>query len=587
MNSRRLPTLWALALLAMVLAGCSTTRERSFKISEDWSRGNRLGITSIRQPVALAVDDEGAYITWPVRTEDATRLEYLRLGSDGLVQVDTMLALDTFFPQSPQLVAGEALHLFLVTRSSVQQVEGALHVMLDRDGQPLGEPQRLSGDDQKVGDLAARQAPDGSMIVLWDVVEGPGMGIYHVRLNPDGSVDGFPQLIGPEGIRPTAQYGADGTLHLAWMLPTSSTRQEIWYAAQPPGAASVGEPVMVANALIALTDVESAPAIALHGAEVTVLWSVEHRTGLNSGAAELNYVLFSQDAPQASAPRTAVVPEDPKPEYQEIEAFAPLSNVAVPQPDEPWTGFIEAPTGLPWSGDAAAVLANMSWAFRVNPRSQLVVLLMEEGNLAAYQQPALTRQFSLHPAGAVSPDGNLHIAWIDLESPGAYSVYYASTRPAALAALDRRTSNDLANDSIDLVWGMASGLTLLPLSIVAALPILVVAGIYYLSGHDGSLRRNRGAQFALVVALVLYLTTKIIVMGGLLVRPPLMNAIPDNLLTPWTWLVTLIIAAIAGVATAIYIRRSKRPELLKAALLFYGVDALLTLLLYGPTFYGE
>ena len=49
----------------------------------------------------------------------------------------------------------------------------------------------------------------------------------------------------------------------------------------------------------------------------------------------------------------------------------------------------------------------------------------------------------------------------------------------------------------------------------------------------------------------------------------------------------MAIAGIALVSMLIYIRRNKRPELLKAALLFFAVDALMTLLLYGPTFYGE
>ena len=281
------------------------------------------------------------------------------------------------------------------------------------------------------------------------------------------------------------------------------------------------------------------------------------------------------------------VPDEAKPRYQQIDRYTPVDHVAVPPEDAVWTGFIEMPQTLPWSGKGAAVLANMTYDFRVNPRSQLALLLVENGELAAYQQPVLTRQFSLHPTGAVSADGQLHTAWIDLESPGEYSVYYASTRPEIVAALDRRTGNDTVNDSVDLAWGMASGLTLIPLSIIAALPIIFVCGIYYVTGHDGSLRGNLGAEFALVVALVLYLTSKIVIMGGLLDRPPMMNAIPETMASIWTWLVILAIAGVSLVSMLIYIRRSKRPELLKAALLFLAVDALMTLLLYGPTFYGE
>ncbi len=587
MISRRLSSVLLFTLMLAMVAGCSSARERSFKISDDWSRGNWIGTTSIRQPAALAVDNDGAYLVWPVKSEDATRLEFVRLGPDGLVVTDTTLALSTIFPQSPQLLVGDDLHLFLVTRVVSGQLNGAYHVAMSRDGQVLDEPQRLSGEDQKIGDVVARQARNGDMHVLWDVIEGPGVGVYHARLDPGGALVGFPQLVGPDGHRPAAQFSPDDTLHIAWMLPVGAARQDIYYATLAPGETVTSEPVRVADPRIASTDVASAPVLAVDDTNVSLFWSVEHRTGLSVGAAELFSVAFPVGSPALQTIQSVFVPDEARPRYQQIDRYAPADHVVVPSEGDVWTGFIEMPQVLPWSGPGAAVLANMTYDFRVNPRSQLALLLLEDGKLAAYQQPALTRQFSLQPSGAVSPDGQLHIAWIDLERPGEYSVYYASTRPETVAALDRRTGNDTFNDSVDLAWGMASGLTLIPLSIVAALPIIFVCGIYYVTGHDGSLRGNLGAEFALVVALVLYLVTKLIIMGGLLDRPPLMNAIPPNLAGIWTWLVSLAIAGVSLIAMLIYILRNKRPELLKAALLFLAVDALMTLLVYGPTFFGE
>ena len=281
------------------------------------------------------------------------------------------------------------------------------------------------------------------------------------------------------------------------------------------------------------------------------------------------------------------VSSDPQPRYQEVTGYEPLKHLAFPTGAADWTGYLEGPSNLPWAGKAAAVLANMTYDFRVNPRSQPVLMLLENGEMTAHQQTSLTRQFSLHPIGAASKDGQLHSAWIDLEAPGEYSVYYASTRPAVIAALDARTTNDTFNDSMDMVWGMASGLTMLPLAIVTFVPVLMVAGIYYLAGQEGSLRSSRGARFALLVGIILYLTTKLILMGGLLSRPPFMNSIPPDLVNLWTYAVSLIIALIAGIATFIYARRAGRPELLKALLLFCATDAMLTMVLYGPTFFGE
>ena len=103
MTSRRLSSVLLLVLSLAIFAGCSSVRERSFKISEDWSRGNRIGITSIRQPVALAADNDGAYLTWPVKTDDGTRLKFQRLGPDGRVVTDTILALEYDFSAVPPI----------------------------------------------------------------------------------------------------------------------------------------------------------------------------------------------------------------------------------------------------------------------------------------------------------------------------------------------------------------------------------------------------------------------------------------------------------------------------------------------------
>ena len=216
-------------LLLTLLAGCSTEREHSFKVSQDWSRGIRLGITSFRQPVALAADEAGAYMVWPVKGEETTLLQYAHLGPDGLLLGSGPLDVDLIFPKLPRLVAGDNLHLFLVTRQTSAELPGAYGVVLNRDGQVLNDLARLSNPEQRVDHMAEVQSPQGEIHLLWDVIEGPGTGVYHAQVQPDGTLTGFPQLVWPGGIQPAATVAEDGTVHMAWMQQINPSRYNLYY----------------------------------------------------------------------------------------------------------------------------------------------------------------------------------------------------------------------------------------------------------------------------------------------------------------------------------------------------------------------
>lgn len=579
----------ALVAVLLLLAGCSLQRERSFKVAEDWSRGQLVGFASIRQPVGLDADSQGAYLLWSARKEEGTRLDYARLTPDGSLAISTTLPLNTVFPRLPQVVAGPDLQAFLVTRFSSDEQAGVYHFMLDRDGALLSSPERLSAPEQVSDIVAVAPAPDGVVHVLWDVIDGPGQGVYHVQIAPDGTQVGFPQLVGPSGLEPAAQVGADGTLHAAWLLPVSSGRLEVLYARLEPGARLLSDPVTVSEQRVATSDVALPLSLGADDSHVYVMWSQEHRSGLQAGTAELFYVAFPQDQPAMRSPTVPLLPSDPDPAYYETDQFPPLTEVARLEDSSDWTSYTEAPMAFRDDFDTSAlkVLADLTYSFRFDPRPQLVLALFDDGDLTAYQQPALTRQYAQRPRGVATEDEHLHITWINLEDPGRYSIYYASTAPAVSANLDQRTANDLVLDTIDTLWGMVSGISLIPLVGVVLIPLLLINGIFYLTGNDDSLKTSWAARLTLVVSIIVYLGTKMLVMAGVVTRPPLQNVVPASIQPMWTWLAFLVVAALAGLVLWVYIRRHDRPFLFRAVLTFALADAIITLLLYGPTFYGE
>lgn len=581
--------LWlALLLAALALGGCSLERERSFKLTDDWSRGSRVGTASVRQSVGIAVDEAGAYLLWTVRQGEGTRLNYARLTPDGRLALSQVLPSATVFPRLPQLVAGDDLHAFVLTRFALGEPDGVYHLRLGRDGSMQQDARRLSGPEQKSKLFAAAPAAGGAIHLVWDVVEGPGPGVYYQRLNADGTAAVPAQLIGPGGEQPAAQVDDDGTLHMAWFTPISSGAYDLSYATVAPDAAASSSPTVVAQPRIALTDITLPPTLAVHEGIVYVLWSQEHRSGLQQGSTETFLAAFAQDAPAPTTPRAVHVPKNPAPKYTASDQFPPLSAVVTLGEGEDWSDFVEGPAAIQGTGQPAAmVLVDANLDFRFDPRPQIVLLLLQDGELVAYSHPMRTRQYSQRPRAVAAADGELHMAWIDLEQPGAYSVYYASTSPLVKAALDPRTANDTLIDGIDLAWGMVSGITFVPLIGILVIPVALAMVIFYLSGADDSLKRGWAARLTLVVSSVIYLGGKWLVLAALITRPPLMAAFPPWFQPIWMLLAFLLVAGLAALITWIYIRRTQRPELFKAALLFVLSDAALTLLLYGPTFYSE
>ncbi|HID86183.1 MAG TPA: hypothetical protein EYP55_02265 [Anaerolineae bacterium] len=77
-----------LLVLLLALGGCGITPDRSDKPSPDWSRGLRLGVTPVNQPVALQVDEKGhVHLVWYTRTDEVGRLHYAQLDELSLQRV--------------------------------------------------------------------------------------------------------------------------------------------------------------------------------------------------------------------------------------------------------------------------------------------------------------------------------------------------------------------------------------------------------------------------------------------------------------------------------------------------------------------
>jgi hypothetical protein len=184
------------------------------------------------------------------------------------------------------------------------------------------------------------------------------------------------------------------------------------------------------------------------------------------------------------------------------------------------------------------------------------------------------------------PGGGLHVAWLDTAGFKEYDVLYATTAPEARRWLDRTSSEDIALSAGELIFGVFSGLGLLPIAGVWTFPAMVwVVAFFIITGREDMVRRGTLIGFA--AAVLIYVAVKILLLPGLFIGTPFLHQVPE------AWAVVLgvgvpsVILLIALGVVYVYARRAQRATIFKSYLFFALTDVVLTLVLYSPGFFGS
>jgi len=311
-----------LSAMLLILSGCDATSDRSDKPSPDWSRGLRIGVASINQPVALQVDPVKmgghAHLVWYTRMNGEWRMEdevsklrpepacpelalseveglhYIQLDDQAKVVMERDLDIPLSDPHKPQLLLDKRGNMHLALLAREDGVKNLFHFLLGYDGEVLSEPTRLSPPSipPSEGEVESYQiclGQEGRIEVFWSAEEG----IYYLCLDERGVVISPPTLIVPQGTNPSAQVDSSGTIHLTWLQEPSSQVKELYYAAFKPQQA---EDSIKGTKLTQFSKVVSAilrgPVLGLDMEYAYVFWSLEQRSGLEPGTARSYYVSF-------------------------------------------------------------------------------------------------------------------------------------------------------------------------------------------------------------------------------------------------------------------------------------------------------
>jgi hypothetical protein len=228
--------------------------------------------------------------------------------------------------------------------------------------------------------------------------------------------------------------------------------------------------------------------------------------------------------------------------------------------------------------------------YLLNNRSdQVGLIFLEEGRVSSYQLLSFTAGRSEYPSIQSDANGYLYLTWLERDDNNDYRVYFSSTRPETKTVLDQFTSEDAARISGNSLFGILSGLVLVPFPLLWSLGPIVV---YFLLGF---LRKENESIFAfgtlitIVAGLVVYTYSKLATMAGMLDYVPFSAWVP---VMPESWENPLrigmpIFLGLLGLLIAYwrtYARENRSPLFFLA--FFIIVDGLLTIAIYGVLFFG-
>jgi hypothetical protein len=579
MWKRMIPVLVILSL-AIVLTGCQAGPAKTRKTLPEWSRGEQLGLAGLNQPIHIVAQDSELHLIWV--TVGGKALHYARLDGSGQVQVSTDLHVGGAHASEPKLLLPANGSFGLLWTDNPNIPRALFYGKFSLDGQPIQEPTQLSPAGASVSSYAVVQNLDGSFDIFWaDEIPSDG-GVHYLRLAADGKPASTDRLLIRAAESPTAQVSADGLVHLAWVEEPSTLENDVYYAVFTPATGEIGDATYVASYHTGTGLIAHPPLLGLDEDTVYLFWALEHRAvgGLNPGQANTYFVSFPLDNPRPSEPVTLDIPGVARPSYVSASGSLPYRQLGDATAGPP-SYVLYMPAPLNTQNKELGVFLVGEVATRNQTSTEVVWAIFESGQLKGYQLVSKVGS-ALRPRGVVDQHGNIHLTWLATGGFGRYEVYYASTSTAVMANLDRVTLQDRAMDFLNSVWSLAPALGVFPpVLLLWTFASFVWMVVFYFVRVEGGMER-RASQVAFVVAILLYLLSKLFLMPAVLFYAPFLDRLPSNLqFIPviGTPLFTLLVAL--G-AVWFYYRKREYRSLLASYLIFVMTDALLSLIIYVP-----
>ena len=568
-----------LLMLLALLTGACQTRDKGRKPSPDWSRSVPVGVL-LRGDIDMITgsqDEQLVHMVWLQQVGDQDLVHYVQLDSIAESLVDRDLELPDGSLRYPRIAetADQNLHLLWSSRSEEVREWDLRYTQIDPAGNLVGDEKLLAPADQDINSYTIAPDDQGGIYVAWESKADGG--IHGARISSAGNMVQEPVLLARQGESPF--LAADGSaVSLIWF-----DEGGMQYARWPDGnlAESAGE--TVAEITLGTGQILDGPVMGIAGDWAYVLWSVYSSSGLEAGTAVAKYVSFPKEAPTKSDQNTIRMSSSEETPYEPFESAYQITRLAPPADIRGSSGLVRQPSPAAAKEDELAVAVVVDQESRLDVITQVGLLLFKDGEYAGYQMAGKTDAFSQEPVLSVDQDGNLYMAW---REGGRGSVaYYALTEVEARNALSRMTGGDIASTAMSGGMEVIAGMLFFPLACVWIFPALLFIGLLHLWRGESEL-----SQPLTIVAIVLAVIIAEIVKLAFL--PTISSYVPFSawLDIPQRWDSTLrvlvpAVTLLIGLLAAMFVYRRNKSGLLFAFVLI-GVDALLTLAVYGVNFLG-
>lgn len=571
-----------LLVLTFSLSACGPGRDKSRKPSTDWSKGVALA-HQVVGAVDLHVDGDGdsIHLVWPANLGSGVRIRYMQIDSETNLVLDEYLEMETAWPRAPLLAEGsnDRLHLVWANRLGGEFVWELWHGFIDTLSGQLGETKQLSPAGVNVDTFSTVSDGTGGVYVFWDSRDTQAVNGLHI--DPSGEITQGPMQIAANAVSPSGALDRSGNLHLAWL----SSELQVTYALFEGGELEADQGTPISSVVLGIGDSMIGPKVGLSEGWTYIFWSTSSVSGLEPGTAKGWYAAFPENEPQMMHPEQAwLVPFEDQ-EYREYQGAYNLTELADLAVAPYGSDYVENLTPISGHRSTLAVATAMKQDYRLDNFLQIAILLFEQGELIGYQIATKTESISQEPIITVDDSDSLYIAW--REGPAGNRIFLATTTPVGRAALDGIDGYEIMRSLIKGGVESFAGFGFFPFAFFWLVPGLLILGLVEVFGMETEFNRPLPLA-ALIVSMLFYEIMKIIIVPTIFSYVPFsawigISSSMEMVLRVGVPLATLGIGLL--VAWWISWRRDNR-----AALIFFfvaaGIDALLTLMIYGVNFLG-
>ena len=573
------------ALLVLFLTSCGTSREKTRKPNENFSRGLLL-VDNASSNAAFTVEPAGDLIQFiiPYQNEGQKIIfQYLQMNAAGVIEIskDLDIQVNSFAINLQMISDGNRVHIFWAGRENPKDTWQLWYLAIDQMGTAISNPQQVSTAIQGVSLYEVESTITGGALIIWeDIASG---NILLSQISNQGELTLDSQLLVKEGEHASITIDSKGNYHLIWMLG-----EDIFYASfdQIDQLPLVGK--KLSNIHLSLGNSMDGPMLGITNERIFVFWSILRQTGLKAGTAVTEYLAFPMENPvDIKRDNLTVFPETEETNEFYQGDFS-LNRLVRPPTEEYYsTDFVYAPQPLPSEnqGLAVAVVANQQQ--RLDSYIQIIVAIFEGGIYQGYTLATKTDQISGDPIIKTDQTGNLHLTWRD--GIDGKRIYYSTTSPQGKSTIDRIGRTDIPELLLEGGLEAITGVLLFPFAFPWMAVGFVLLVIWRLVRNDEDVNLM-ASKILLAIALISYQISKLLFLPDILIYVPF-SAWIDIPAGMGSFLKIAVPLLFFGIGFAVTEWRRRKGTSPPSALGYYSivvlVDTVLTLAVYGVIFLGE